>query len=156
MDSTWSPPNPPGLPGVHLEDVEQGKVLQLEQHILLIQKEIVDLAKILPETEAGKKLKYTLEEIMEHQKKALESDNLTKEQIAAHERKIAVIALQLKQMMTKLSFSQCLLKFFELVSCFAFSSSIYDHFSHCLRVAEEDTTGHPLKLNHVQSKCASH
>ena len=27
MDSTWSPPNPPGLPGVHLEYVEQGKVL---------------------------------------------------------------------------------------------------------------------------------
>ena len=29
MDSTWSPPNPPGLPGVHLEYVEQGKVLHL-------------------------------------------------------------------------------------------------------------------------------
>ena len=29
MDSSWSPPNPPGLPGVHLEyvTVEQGKVL---------------------------------------------------------------------------------------------------------------------------------
>ena len=27
MESTWSPPNPPGLPGVHLEYVEQGKVL---------------------------------------------------------------------------------------------------------------------------------
>ena len=27
MDSRWSPPNPPGLPGVHLEYVEQGKVL---------------------------------------------------------------------------------------------------------------------------------
>ena len=27
MDSRWSPLNPPGLPGVHLEYVEQGKVL---------------------------------------------------------------------------------------------------------------------------------
>ena len=28
MDSRWRPPNPPGLPGVHLEYVEQGKVLK--------------------------------------------------------------------------------------------------------------------------------
>ena len=33
MDSRWSPPNPPGLPGVHLEYVEQGKVLLPTPHI---------------------------------------------------------------------------------------------------------------------------
>ena len=36
MDSSWSPPNPPGLPGVHLEYVEQGKVLLhllMEAHV---------------------------------------------------------------------------------------------------------------------------
>ena len=30
MDSRWSPPKSPGLPGVHLEYVEQGKVLKTE------------------------------------------------------------------------------------------------------------------------------
>ena len=34
MDSRWSPPNPPGLPGVHLEYVEQGKVLDASNRIL--------------------------------------------------------------------------------------------------------------------------
>ena len=34
MDSRWSPPNPPGLPGVHLEYVEQGKVLVSITHII--------------------------------------------------------------------------------------------------------------------------
>ena len=33
MDSRWSPPNPPGLPGVHLEYVEQGKVLGWSQNL---------------------------------------------------------------------------------------------------------------------------
>ena len=37
MDSRWSPPNPPGLPGVHLEYVEQGKVLlPLFSNLLLV------------------------------------------------------------------------------------------------------------------------
>ena len=112
--------------------------VQLEQRVLLIQKEIVDLAKILPATEAGKELKCTLEEIMERQKSALAGDKLTKEQIAAHKRKIATIAPQIKQMTTKLPFSQRLLKFFGLVSCFAFSLSMYDHSSLCLRAVEED------------------
>ena len=127
-----------------------------DERVLLIQHELVDLAKTLPETEAGKELKYTLEEIMEHEKRALASDNLTQEQIEAHKQKIATIAPQLKQMTTKLSFSQRLSKSFGLVSCFAFSSSIFDHFPHCLRVAEEDTTGHLLQSNRVQSRCALH
>ena len=97
---------------------------QLEQRVLLIQKELVDLAKMLPATEAGKELKYTLEEIMEHQKRALAGDNLTQQQIEAHKQKIATIASQIKQL--KLSFSQRLLKFFGLVSSFEFSLSMYD------------------------------
>ena len=95
--------------------------VQGEQRVLLIQKELVDLAKTLPATEAGKELKYTLEEIMEHQKRALAGDNLGEEQIALQKQKIATIAQQIKQMTTKLSFSQRPLKFFGLVSCFAFS-----------------------------------
>ena len=130
--------------------------VQGDERVLLIQNEIVDLAKKLPATEAGKELHYTLEEIMQHQKRALAGDNLTEEQIEAHKQKIAAIAPQIKQMTAKLSFSQRLLKFFGLVSCFAFSSSIFDHFSHCLRVAEEDTTGHLLQSNRVQSRCALH
>ena len=114
--------------------------VQEDERVLLIQKELVDLAMMLPATEAGKELKYTLEEIMEHQKRALEGDNLTEEQIAAHNQKIAMIAPQIEQMTTKLSFSQRILKFFWLVSCFAFSLSMYDHLSLCLRAVEEDTT----------------
>ena len=114
--------------------------VQEEQRVLLIQKELVELAKMLPATEAGKELKYTLEEIMEHQKRALEDYNLTEEQIAAHKQKIATVAQQIKQMTAKLSFSQRLLKFFGLVSSFTFSLSLYDHLSLCPR-AVEDATG---------------
>jgi len=130
-----------------------------EERVLLIQKELVDLARILPATEAGKELKYTLDDIMEHQKKALAGDNLTEEQIIAHKQKIATIAPQIKQM--KLSFSQRLMQFFGLVSCFASSLSMYDHLSLCLRV-EEDATGRRsrqndlLDLNLVQSRCRAH
>jgi len=130
-----------------------------EERILLIQKELVDLAKILPATEAGKELKYTLDEIMEHQKRALAGDNLTEEQIAAHQQKIATIAPQIKEM--KLSFTQRLLQFFGLVSYFASSLSLYDHLLLFLRV-EEDATGRRsrqndlLDLNLVQSRCRAH
>ena len=106
---------------------------------MLIQNELVDLAKTLPATEAGKELKYTLEEIMEHQKKALAGDNLTEEQIAAHKQKIAKVATQIKQLQP--SSSQRFLKFFGLVGCFAFSLSMYNHLSFCLRAVEEDATG---------------
>ena len=98
--------------------------VQEHERTLRIQEELVDLAKILPATEAGKELKYTLEEIMEHQKRALAGDNLTQQQIEAHKQKIATIASQIKQL--KLSFSQRLLKFFGLVSSFEFSLSMYD------------------------------
>ena len=130
-----------------------------ERRVLRIQKELVDLAKTLPATDAGKELKHTLEEIMKHQKRALAGDNLTDEQIAAHKRKIATIAPQIKQLTMKHSFSQRLSKFFGLVSCFAGS---YDHLSHCLRAVEEDTKGlrsrqnDLLNFNLVQSRCASH
>ena len=90
-----------------------------EERVLLIQKELVQLAKLLPATEAGRELKYTLEELMEHQKRALEGDNLTEEQIATHKETIERIAPKIKQM--KLSFSQRLLMFFGLVSSFAVS-----------------------------------
>ena len=119
--------------------------VQGEQRVLLIQRELVDLAKTLPATEAGKELKYTLEEIMEHQKRAFAGDNLTEEQIAAHKQKIATIAPQIKQM--KLSFTQRLLQFFGLVSYFACSLSTYGHLSLCLRAVEEDATGLQLRHN---------
>ena len=95
-----------------------------EERVLLIQKELVDLAKMLPATDAGKELKYTLEEIMEHQKRALAGDNLTEEQITAHKQKVGTIALQIKQL--KPSFSQRLLMLFGMVSGFEFSLSMYD------------------------------
>jgi hypothetical protein len=44
---------------------------------LRIQEELVELAKTLPATEAGKELKYTLEELLEHQKRALAGDHPT-------------------------------------------------------------------------------
>ena len=115
--------------------------VQEERRVVLIQDELVELAKMLPATEAGKELKYTLEEIMEHQKKALAGENLTEEQIAAHKQKIATIAPQIKQMTAKLSITQRLLKFFGLVGCFAFSLSVDNHLSLCLRAVEEDATG---------------
>ena len=92
---------------------------------LRIQEELVELDKKLPETEAGKELKMSLEEIMVHHKRALAGENLTKEQIAAHHQKIATIAPQIQ--LLKLSFSQRLLMFFGLVSCFAFSLSMTIH-----------------------------
>ena len=49
-----------------------------EERVLLIQEELVELAKMLPGT-----VKYTLEEIMAHLKRALAGDNLTAEQIEA-------------------------------------------------------------------------
>ena len=134
--------------------------VQEDERVLRIQEELVELARSLPATDAGRELKYTLGEIMEHQKKALAGDNLTEEQITAHKQKITTIASQIKQL--KLSFSQRVLKFFGLVSCFAFSLSMYGHLSLCLRAVEEDATGlwSPqdglLDLNLVQSICASH
>ena len=96
--------------------------VQGEQRVLRIQKELVDLAKALAATKAGKELKSTLEEIVEHQKRALTGDNLTDEQIAAHKQKIATITPQIQEL--KLSFSQSLLNFFGLVSCCAFCLSM--------------------------------
>ncbi|KIJ92590.1 hypothetical protein K443DRAFT_13482 [Laccaria amethystina LaAM-08-1] len=88
--------------------------VQADERVLRIQEELVELAKTLPATEAGKELKYTLEEILEHQKRALDGDHLTEEQIAAHKQKIATIAPQIKQMTAKFSFSQFFLKMFGL------------------------------------------
>jgi hypothetical protein len=136
--------------------------VQADERVLRIQEELVELAKTLPATEAGKELKYTLEEILEHQKRALDGDHLTEEQIAAHKQKIATIAPQIKQMTAKFSFSQFFLKMFGLVSCFAFSLSMYNHLSLCLRVVEGDATGlrswqnDPLDLTLDQSRSASH
>ena len=51
MDSRWSPPNPPGLPGVHLEYVEQGKVLKvcslLFWHVVFLIFETTKLGSVL-------------------------------------------------------------------------------------------------------------
>ena len=135
--------------------------VQGEQRVLRIQKELVDLAKTLPGTAAGKELKYTLEEFMKHEKEALNADFVPPEAIETHQEKIETLALQIK-LMTKLSFSQRLLKFFGLVSYFAFSLSMYNHLSLCLRAVEEDATGlrsrqdDLLDLNLVQRICASH
>ena len=94
-----------------------------EERVLCIQEDLAELAQTLPATETGKELKDTLEEIMDHQKRALVGDNLTQEQTAAHKQKIATVALafaqQIKQRTLKLS--QRLLKFFGLVSGLAFS-----------------------------------
>ena len=114
--------------------------VQWEERALLIQDELAELAKKLPATKAGKELKYTLEEIMEHQKRALAGDNLTEKQIAAHKQKIATIASQIRQM-TQPSFSQHLFKFFGLVSCCTFSLLMYGHLSLYLRAVEEDAIG---------------
>ncbi|EDR05789.1 uncharacterized protein LACBIDRAFT_294762 [Laccaria bicolor S238N-H82] len=86
--------------------------LKEEQHVLRIQEEIVDVARILPATKAGRKLKYTLEEIMEHQRRALAGKPLTPEQIEEHERKIATVASQAEEL--KLSLGQRLRIFFHL------------------------------------------
>ena len=97
--------------------------LREDERVLRIQEELVELAKTLPATEAGKELKYTLEEIREHQKRALVGDNLTEEQAAAHKQKIERIAQQIRQL--KLPFSERLSKFFGLVSSFEFPLSMY-------------------------------
>ena len=116
--------------------------LKEEERVLRVQEELAELAKTIPATEGGKKLKYTLEEIMEHQKRALVGDNLTEEQTAAHKQKIATVAIAIAQQIKQrtLELSQRLLKFFGLVSGLAFSLSMYDLLSLCLR-AVEDATG---------------
>ena len=125
--------------------------LREDERVLRIQEELVELTKTLPATEAGKELKYTLEEIMEHHKKAVAGDNLTEEQIAEHKQKIATVAQQIKQITVKLSFSQRLLKFFGLVSSFSFSLPLHVHPSLCLRVIEEDAIGLRSRQNDLHT-----
>lgn len=83
-----------------------------DERVLRIQEELVDLAKGLPANQAGKELKDTLEEIMEHMKRTLAGDNVTEDEIAAHKQRIATVASKARPM--RLSFTQRLLKFFGL------------------------------------------
>lgn len=54
------------------------KAVEIENQVVEIQSEVVDLAKLVPETKAGKRLKSTLKEVLEMQKKmALQAENDT-------------------------------------------------------------------------------
>ena len=109
--------------------------LKEEEHVL---RDLVEVAKILPVTKAWKELKDSFQEIIDHHKRTVAGDNLTEEQTAAHEEKIATVALLIKQ--RTLELTQRLLKFFGLVSGLTFCLSMYDLLSLCLR-AVEDATG---------------
>ena len=109
--------------------------LKEEEHVL---RDLVEVAKILPVTKAGKELKDSFQEIIDHHKRAVAGDTLTEEQTTAHEQKIATVAQLIKQ--RALELTQRLLKFFGLVSGLTFCLSMYDLSSLCLR-AVEDATG---------------
>jgi hypothetical protein len=49
-----------------------------ESNILRIQTEIVDMQKRIPDTDAGKKLRYTLQEILDQQKKSRNKGDIQK------------------------------------------------------------------------------
>ena len=52
------------------------EVVKIQNKVVEIQNEVVDQAKLVPETKAGKRLKSTLEEVLEMQKKlALQAEN---------------------------------------------------------------------------------
>lgn len=54
------------------------EVVEIQNQVVEIQSEVVDLAKLVPETKAGKRLKSTLKEVLEMQKKmALQAENDT-------------------------------------------------------------------------------
>ena len=54
------------------------EVVEIQNQVVEIQNQVVDQAKLVPETKAGKRLKSTLEEVLEMQKKlALQAENDT-------------------------------------------------------------------------------
>ncbi|KAF9004212.1 P-loop containing nucleoside triphosphate hydrolase protein, partial [Cyathus striatus] len=57
---------------------------------LQIQKEVVDLSKILPDTEAGRELRITLEQLLENQKRQGNEDQMQKTLKAINELKVSV------------------------------------------------------------------
>jgi cell fate (sporulation/competence/biofilm development) regulator YmcA (YheA/YmcA/DUF963 family) len=88
-----------------------------EQRALLIQKELVEIRKIVPTaTKAGRELKNALDEIMAHQKEVLAGEMISREEAAAVAAKIAMVSEWLRSL--KVPLPPCFSTFFGLVSRF--------------------------------------
>lgn len=93
---------------------------KLQEIYLQIQGELVDKKKIIPETEAGKELRFTLKEVLEMQRKmasmersmAAGGDEQAQQQLREAEEKITLLANQIKAL--KIPFSRKLKKLFGL------------------------------------------
>ncbi|KAH6905904.1 P-loop containing nucleoside triphosphate hydrolase protein [Coprinopsis sp. MPI-PUGE-AT-0042] len=86
----------------HLLDAHS-RHLDERNEILEIQKEIVDLKKILPATKAGKELKYTIEELIKLQKAALANNGVDEQGKQEMEKKQRLLKEQLKAVKSSLS-----------------------------------------------------
>jgi hypothetical protein len=79
----------------------------LNQTVLQIQREMVDKKKLIPETEAGKELRYTLEEVLDIHKKILrldaQGDQDLQEQQREAEEKIKLLVDQIQELKIPLS-----------------------------------------------------
>ncbi|KAF8905759.1 P-loop containing nucleoside triphosphate hydrolase protein [Gymnopilus junonius] len=79
----------------------------VNEAVLQIQKELVDEKKIIPETEAGKELRYTLQEILNIQKKIQALDRGGGEEIRAQrqeaQQKVKILASQIQKLKIPLS-----------------------------------------------------
>ena len=79
----------------------------LNDTVLQIQREMVDKKKLIPETQAGKELRYTLEEVLDIHRKLLRLDTQRDEDLQAQQReaqeKVKLLLSQIQRLKIPLS-----------------------------------------------------
>ena len=115
----WKPLLDKGAKAFRIEDTAASawklidKIISPEAHktlndtVLQIQKEMVDKKKLIPETRAGKELRYTLEEVLDIHKKLLRLDTQRDEDSQAQHReaeeKVKLLVGQIQKLKIPLS-----------------------------------------------------
>jgi len=89
------------------EIIAPGAQKVVKEIVLQIQREMVDKKKIIPETQAGKELRFTLQEVLDMQKKLLRMDSQGDEDLQAQhqeaEEKVKLLVGQIQRLKIPLS-----------------------------------------------------
>ena len=114
----WKPLLDKGAKAVRIRDtasarkiidgiIAPGAQKTVQEIVLQIQREMVDRKKIIPETQAGKELRFTLQEVLDIQKKLLRLDSLGDEDLQAQhqeaEEKVKLLVGQIQHLKIPLS-----------------------------------------------------
>ncbi|PPQ70204.1 hypothetical protein CVT25_011555, partial [Psilocybe cyanescens] len=109
LEPTPQAPEPtPGAPDQNPAEIGTGKTMPITNQAcndptsLAIQHELVDQGMIIPETAAGKELRYTLRQVLEHQKKFAQLSGKgmvdDPDELAEAKREIEKLSKQLKEL----------------------------------------------------------